>query len=282
MTELHEITRPSSVGRLARLARDRDLLAKAWLVRLIERSSLDEIANLPTDRIAAQLPAVIADALAAAASDHPSDLPAGAAERVAGLAEAVSALQAAGVEGLVARQDDERASRATIDSLTGLFNVAHLHDSLRHALALHKRYGHRFALLVLDINGLARVNDAHGRSAGDRVLSQAALAVRRTIRSVDTAARVGGDEVCVLAPNQGAADMTSLARRLMEAVRAETAPPGEPGMEVAMGVVACPEHGDDVEYLLAAADQAMYRAKAAGEPFAMAEPAPEIRVERTR
>ncbi|MBA3358997.1 MAG: GGDEF domain-containing protein [Thermoleophilaceae bacterium] len=327
MTELHEITRPSSVGRLARLARDRDVLAKAWLVRLIERSSLDEIANLPTDRIAAQLPAVIADALAAAASDHPSDLPAGAAERVAGLAElrngssaditrdlgaiqgvvlhalrdeaadfgaeelagiavglaeAVSALQAAGVEGLVARQDDERASRATIDSLTGLFNVAHLHDSLSHALALHKRYGHRFALLVLDINGLARVNDAHGRSAGDRVLSQAALAVRRTIRSVDTAARVGGDEVCVLAPNQGAADMTSLARRLMEAVRAETAPPGEPGMEVAVGVVACPEHGDDVEYLLAAADQAMYRAKAAGEPFAMAEPAPEIRVERTR
>ena len=62
----------------------------------------------------------------------------------------------------------------------------------------------------------------------------------------------------------------------------ETALPGEPGMEVAVGVVACPEHGDDAEYLLAAADGAMYRAKAAGEPFAMAEAAPEIRVERTR
>jgi len=327
MNELHEITRPSSLGRLARLARDRDGLAKAWLLGLIERSSLDEIAGLPTDRIAAQLPAVIADVLAAAASDRPSELSEGAAERVAGLAElrnctpaditrdlgaiqrvvlhalrdeaadlgaeelagiavglaeAVGAVQAAGVQGLVARHEDEQASRATIDSLTGLFNVAHLHDSLSHALALHKRYGHRFSLLVLDVNGLARVNDAHGRAAGDRVLSQVALAVRRTIRSVDTAARVGGDEVCVLAPDQGAADMTNLALRLVEAVRAETAPPHEPGMEVALGVVACPEHGDDAEYLLAAADQAMYRAKAAGEPFAMGEPAPEIRVERTR
>ena len=177
---------------------------------------------------------------------------------------------------------DEQASRATIDSLTGLFNVAHLHDSLSHALALHKRYGHRFSLLVMDIDGLARVNDARGHSAGDRVLSQVALAVRRTIRSVDTAARVGGDEICVLAPDQGAADMTNLAQRLAVAVREETALPGEPGMEVALGVVACPEHGDDPEYLLAAADQAMYRAKATGEPFAMAEPAPEIRVERTR
>lgn len=327
MNELDEITRPPIMGRLARLGRDRDVLAKAWLVRLIERSSLDEIASLPTDRIAAELPLVIADVLAAAASERPFELPEGAAERVAGLAElrngtpasitrdlgavqlvvldalrdeaadlgaeeladiaaglaeAVGAVQAAGVKSLAGGQAGEHASRATIDSLTGLFNLAHLHDTLSHALALHKRYGHRFSLLVLDVNGLARVNDARGRSAGDRVLVQTALAVRRTIRSVDTAARIGGDEVCVLAPDQGAADMTNLARRLVEAVRTETALPDEPGMEVAVGVVACPEHGDDVEYLLAAADQAMYRAKAAGEPFAMAEPAPEIRVERTR
>ncbi len=269
---------------------------------------------------------MIGDVVAAAGSEHPSRLPEGAAERVAGLAqlrnatpagitrdlgavqqvvldalrdeadlgaeelaeiaaaiaEAVSAAQAVAVESLAGGGRRERASRATIDSLTGLYNLAHLHDALTQAVALHKRYGHRFSLLVLDLNGLARVNDAHGRSSGDRLLAHTALAVRRTIRSVDTAARIGGDEMCVLAPDQGAADMTNLARRLVEAVRAETALPDEPGMEVAVGVVACPEHGDDVEYLLAAADQAMYRAKAAGEPFAMAEPAPEIRVERAR
>ena len=327
MNELDEITPPQTMGRLARLGRDRDILAKAWLVRLIERSSLDEIASLPTDRIAAELPLLIADVLAAAASERPSQLPDGAAERAAGLAElrsarpagiagdlgavqrvvldalrdeaadlgteeladiaaglaeAVGALQAAGVEGVGGDHAGEEPSRATIDSLTGLFNLAHLHDVLSHALALHKRYGHRFSLLVLDVNGLGRVNDSRGRSAGDRVLVQTALAVRRTIRSVDTAARIGDDEVCVLAPDQGAGDMTNLARRLVEAIRTETALPDEPGMEVSAGVVACPDHGDDVEYLLAAADQAMYRAKAAGEPFATAEATPEIRVQRTR
>jgi diguanylate cyclase (GGDEF)-like protein len=325
MNQVDEITPPPVLDRLARLGGDRDVLAKSWLMRVIERSSLDEIATLPTDRIAAELPLVIADVLAAAASERPSKLPEGAAERVAALAElrkgtpasiardlgeiqlvvldalrdeaadlgaeeladlaasvaaAVGAIQAAGVESAAGRE--QVGSRATTDSLTGLYNVAHLHDTLSHVLALHKRYGHRFSLLVLDLNGLARVNDARGRPAGDRVLTQTALAVRRTIRTVDTAARVDGDEMCVVAPDQGAADMTNLARRLADAIRVETALPDQPGMEVAIGVVACPEHGDDAEYLLAAADQAMYRAKAAGEPFAMAEPAPEIRVERAR
>jgi diguanylate cyclase (GGDEF)-like protein len=327
MNELDEITPPPAIGRLARLARDRDLLAKAWLVRLIERSSLDEIAGLPTERIAAQLPLVISDVLAAAGSQDPSRLPDGAAERAAGLAElrnatpgsimrdlgavqrvvldalrdeaadlgaeeladiagalsdAVGAVQAAGVESVAVGSAQEGSARATVDSLTGLFNLAHLHDVLGHALALHKRYGHRFSLLALDVNGLARVNDARGRAGGDRVLVQTALAVRRTIRSVDTAARSGSDEVFVLAPDQGAEDMTNLARRLVEAIRTETALPDEPGMDVAVGVAACPEHGDDAEYLLAAADGAMYRAKAAGEPFAMAGSASEIRVERAR
>jgi diguanylate cyclase (GGDEF)-like protein len=326
MNEIDEMAPRRAMDRLARLGVDRDALAKAWLVRLIERSSLDEIATLPTERIAADLPLVIADVLAAAGSERPSMLPQGAAERVAGLAElrnarpagiawdlgavqlvvlealrdeadlgaqeladiaaclaeAVSAVQAAGVESLGGDRPGEEAARATIDSLTGLYNLAHLHDTLSRALALHKRYGHHFSLLLLDVTGLARVNEARGRAAGDRVLTQTGLAVRRTIRAVDTAARIGGDELCVLAPDQGAADMTHLARRLVAAVRTETALSGEPGMEVAVGVVACPEHGDDTEYLMAAADQAMYRAKAAGEPFAMAEPAPEIRVERAR
>ncbi len=56
MNELDEIPPRPVTGRLARLGGDRDVLAKSWLVRLIERSSLDEIAGLPTDRITVQLP----------------------------------------------------------------------------------------------------------------------------------------------------------------------------------------------------------------------------------
>jgi len=210
-------------------------------------------------------------------------LDAGELARLAsGLAEAVAGVQAAAVAGQQAARAAARGSQAGTDSLTGLGDLTHLHERLGHALALHTRYGHRFSLLVLDVNGLARVNDSRGRAAGDRVLVQVALAVRRTIRTVDTAARIGGDEVCVLAPDQTATDMSALATRLVDSVTAESEQPGQAGVDVAIGVAACPEHGDDVEYLLAAAEQAMYRAKAEGEPYVLAGPAAEIKVQRTR
>ena len=69
--------------------------------------------------------------------------------------------------------------------------------------ASSKRYGHPFAVLLMDIDGLKRINDAHGHPAGDRVLMQVAMSLRRSIRTVDTAARIGGDEFCVLAARAG-------------------------------------------------------------------------------
>lgn len=322
-------------GPLARLDRAREELAKAWLVRLIERASLDEIKDLPTERIAAELPELISDVLASAAdgeggSGGDADLTAAARERAARLAElratpevsasdlardvaaiqrvilealredagelgaerladlavavgdAVGAVQAAAVETLVGRRSRELETLASSDPLTGLSNLRHLQQALRHALDLHKRYDQRFALLVLDIDGLKRVNDAGGHAAGDRVLVQVALALRRTIRTVDTPARIGGDELCVLAPNQEAEAARSLGERLAEAVSSETATPDEPGIGIAVGVVACPEHGDDAATLLDAADQAMYRAKAGGDAVAVGDPGQgEITVERT-
>lgn len=320
-------------GPLARLDRDREQLAKAWLVRLIERASLDQISSLPTDRIAAELPELISDVLAAAGGeDDPGVLGPAARERAgrladlrdareataagevtrdvtaiqtvilealagasedlgterfaalaAGVGEAVGAVQAAAVETLVARRSRELESLASSDPLTGLSNLRHLQRELRHQLRLQERYSQPFALLVLDVEGLGRINDSKGHAAGDRVLVQVALAMRRSIRTVDVPARIGGDEFCVLAPAQTAAGAVPFAERLAEAVSAETAAGEESGVPVALGVVSCPEHGVEVETLLDAADQAMYRARAAGEPVAVGEPvSPEITVERTR
>ena len=319
-------------GPLARLDRDRETLAKAWLVQLIERASLDQIKDLPTDRIAAELPLLISDVLAAAGDDgDPHEMSAEARERAARLAElredggearpadvardvaavqhvildalrrdadelggariadlalslsdAVAAVQAAAVDALVGRRSRELESQADSDPLTGLSNLRYLQQQVRTTLALHARYGQPFALLVLDIDGLKRVNDARGRSAGDRVLVQVALALRRTIRAVDVPARIGDDEFCVLVPNQESNSARALAERLSESIRAETGVAGEPPIGVSIGVVACPEHGADAAVLLEAADQAMYRAKAGGEAVATGDPTePEITVERT-
>ncbi len=319
-------------GPLARLDRERDELAKAWLVRLIERASLDEIKGLPTDRLADELPELIGDVLTltSEAGRDPDQLPAGARERatriadlrgsrehvaaellrdltaiqvailrslakdpegleVEGyadlalrLAEAIGVLQSVAVEGLVERQVNELESLANSDPLTGLSNRRYLQDQLRQALGIYKRYETPFALLILDVDGLKRVNDSKGHQAGDRALVQVATAMRRTLRTTDTAARIGGDEFCVLATNQTAAAAEPLAQRIVDAVDAETGSDSPVGISI--GVVSCPEHGDDTDALLEMADQAMYRAKAGGLKVALGDPEnPElIKVEKTK
>jgi diguanylate cyclase (GGDEF)-like protein len=95
------------------------------------------------------------------------------------------------------------------------------------------------------------------------------MAITKSIRSVDTAARIGGDEFAVLAPHQDAAHGSQLGERLATAVEGDVATPDVPAVSISIGVVACPEHGDDPEALMDLADRAMYRAKAAGERVAL-------------
>jgi len=311
-------------GPLARLDRARDELAKAWLVKLIERASLDEISELPTDRIAREVPELIsgivehaaavegggsqrlteqqeerAASLAglrgggpeASASDLARDVaslqsvlihalrdelsdgdPQRFADAVEQLLDATGAVQAAAVEALVRRRSRELEAQANTDPLTGLGNLRALQRRLAELLSLQKRYGHGFGLLVLDIDGLKRINDSHGHQAGDRVLMQVAMAMRRSIRTVDTAARLGGDEFCVLAPEQEQASAVTLAQRLSAAVRSEVLMPDDPPVGISIGVAACPAHGDEAEILIDLADRAMYRAKASGEGVALSDP----------
>src|SRR3954452_10255965 len=306
-------------GPLARLDRSRDELAKAWLVRLMERASLDEIRELPTERIARELPELISDLVGAVASDgsgpfqlsneqreraaalaglrstregSPADLardiaslqavlvkalrdelaqsdPERFADAVERLAEAAGAIQAAAVEELVRSRSRELESQANTDPLTGLYNLRYLQREIAQLLDVQKRYEHPFAVLLLDIDGLKRINDAHGHQAGDRVLMQLAMAMRRAVRAVDTAARLGGDEFCILAPEQTSAGGANLAGRLVAAIQEEVVTPDTPPVGVSIGVAACPEQGEDADRLLESADQAMYRAKAAGESVAI-------------
>jgi diguanylate cyclase (GGDEF)-like protein len=312
-------------GPLALLDRSRDELAKAWLVRLIERASLDEIRDLPTERIARELPELIGDIVRSAATANGADPytlsdeqaeraatlvalrgggseasaadvardvaslqavlvralrdelahsdPARFADAVEQLVDATGAIQAAAVEALVRSRSRELESQAHTDPLTGLGNLRQLQRRLAHLVDLQKRYGHPFAVLLMDIDGLKRINDAHGHQAGDRVLMQLAMALQRSIRSVDTAARLGGDEFCVLAPEQESTGAAALAERLAAAAGKEVISPGEVAVGLSIGVVSCPEHGDDAERLIDNADRAMYRAKAAGERVAMGDPA---------
>jgi diguanylate cyclase (GGDEF)-like protein len=315
-------------GPLALLDRSREELAKAWLVRLIERASLDEIRDLPTERIARELPELIGDIVRSAAVENGADPyvlsdeqagraaslaalrgggrdvsaadvardiaslqvvlvralrdelaegdPGRFADAVERLVDATGAIQAAAAEALVRSRSREFESQAHTDPLTGLGNLRQLQRELAHLVDLQKRYSHPFAVLLMDVDGLKRINDAQGHQAGDRVLMQVAMSLQRSIRSVDTAARLGGDEFCVLAPEQESQSAAVLAERLAAAAGEAVATPAEPPVSLSIGVVACPEHGDDAEGLIDNADRAMYRAKAAGERVAMGDPAGQV------
>jgi diguanylate cyclase (GGDEF)-like protein len=314
---------PPVRGPLARLDRSRDELAKAWLVRLIERASLDEIRELPTERIARELPDLITEIVRAVsegegdpfvlskdqaeraaslatmrggtrevqAADVARDVttlqsvlvralreemgdtdPAGFADAIEQLVEAIGGIQAGALEAHVQSRSRELESQANTDPLTGLGNLRALQRQLASLVDVHKRYLHPFGLLLMDIDGLKRINDSYGHQAGDRVLMQVAMSLRRSIRSVDTAARMGGDEFCVLLPQQDLKSAAKLAARLATAVEEEVASPGDPPVTLSIGVAASPEHGDDAEALIDTADRAMYRAKAAGEGIALGDP----------
>lgn len=304
---------------LARLESAREDLAKRWLVALIERTPLEEIERLPTDRLAGALPALISGLIAAAgdaerrgdggelvesareralalaairgeegvtalpadlaslqgvllagmrgqlAGSHPEDF-IDAVERIGAV---VGAVQASAFEELLGERSRKLDWLATRDELTGLPNFRWLQDQLRSLAALQRRYGHPFALLLVDIEGLGRINAAYGEEAGDRTLKALAAAIGATGREADMAARTGGDEFCLLAPQQTAERATVLASRLADAATAMDL--GDRiAARVAIGVAGFPEHTDEPDTLLELADEAMFRARAAGEPWALA------------
>ena len=122
------------------------------------------------------------------------------------------------MEAHVQTRSRDLESQANTDPLTGLGNLRLLQRQLANLIDNYKRYSHPFGLLMMDIDGLKRINDSHGHQAGDRVLMQVGMSLRRSIRSVDTAARIGGDEFCVLLPQQDLKNAAKLAARLATAI----------------------------------------------------------------
>ncbi len=131
-------------------------------------------------------------------------------------------------------------------------------------LEMHRRYGHPFGMLVIDVEGPGARNEGPG-GGRETVLAVVAAALRDSIRLVDEAFRIEDDGICVLAPNQETIGGVQMAERLL-ALLDELEALGGTSIGISAGVVACPDHGADADSLLQEADEAMWRARAVGQP----------------
>lgn len=147
---------------------------------------------------------------------------------------------------------------AAHDALTGLANRRFFDDSLRAAAAQSARYGWTFTLVLMDLNGFKQVNDTLGHPAGDELLRGVGQALRRTLRTGDSAARVGGDEFAVLLGNAGLDAVAPFVDRLRLELPTHPAPIG-----ISFGGAAAPVESVDPAELIRIADARLYEQKAA-------------------
>jgi diguanylate cyclase (GGDEF)-like protein/PAS domain S-box-containing protein len=160
------------------------------------------------------------------------------------------------------RTEERMRHDALHDPLTGLANRTLLRDRLEHALARSAREVLSTGVLFVDLDEFKAVNDYFGHATGDAVLTEVATRLRAAVRPADTVARVGGDEFVVVCEDVDEEAALALGHRLEEAVRRPIVLGGtEHELTASIGIALGREDPDAV---MAAADVAVYRAKAGG------------------
>ncbi|HWS16007.1 MAG TPA: GGDEF domain-containing protein [Candidatus Methylomirabilis sp.] len=187
----------------------------------------------------------------------------------------------------VRRREAEMRELVTKDFLTSFYNRRYFFYRLNSEIQRAKRYERTLSLLILDVDDFKRFNDTYGHVEGDTLLKGLAEVIRGTIRrsdakpsyEVDIACRYGGEEFAVILPEAAHVQGGEAAERLRASIEArgasivaerirrqiEATPLDGKTVTVSIGVSSYPDHGADVDSLIRAADDAMYKAKRAGK-----------------
>jgi diguanylate cyclase (GGDEF)-like protein len=148
---------------------------------------------------------------------------------------------------------------AVSDPLTGLANYRRLLDVLESETERTNRNSRPFAVLLLDLDGLKKINDTYGHLVGSRALCRLADTLRIHCRSIDTAARYGGDEFALVLPESQESEAQLVASRIREVLAADTE---TPPLSASIGISIYSGEGERIEKLLSEADQHLYAEKA--------------------
>jgi two-component system cell cycle response regulator len=157
---------------------------------------------------------------------------------------------------------------AITDALTGLSNRRYMESHLATLIEQSAARGKALAALVLDIDYFKSINDTHGHDAGDDVLRDFAMRIKRSIRGIDLACRYGGEEFVIIMPETDMAVAAMVAERLRRRIAADpfAIQQGTKNIPVtiSIGIAGLRGKDDTAANLLKRADEALYRAKRDG------------------
>ena len=157
---------------------------------------------------------------------------------------------------------------AITDALTGLHNRRYMETHLSSLAEQAASRGKPLSVLVLDIDFFKSINDGHGHDAGDDVLREFALRIRKSIRNIDLACRYGGEEFVVVMPETDMAVATMVAERLRRRIASEPFAiqqgSNHLNVTISVGIAAMNAPNETAAAILKRADQALYRAKRDG------------------
>jgi diguanylate cyclase (GGDEF)-like protein len=155
------------------------------------------------------------------------------------------------------------------DPLTGLLNRRYLEERLMDELNRSQRYGYATSCLMIDIDDFKKYNDRSGHQAGDVALKVTAHALKAALRSADVACRYGGEEFCIVLPQTSLSEAGVIAERMRQRVAEKEYSFGKSqplgAVTISIGISTFAKHIDTAEKVIAAADRALYTAKAHGK-----------------
>jgi diguanylate cyclase (GGDEF)-like protein len=177
--------------------------------------------------------------------------------------ELMSELIAAAMYYAARNESNALYQQATHDSLTGLANRSLFFDRLRHRTSAGRRQIGPLAILIIDMDGLKRINDNYGHRAGDAAIREMALRITRIPRKSDIVARLGGDEFgVILGEISDQADVLTIVERMAEETDKPFRFEGRTmELTASIGHAQFPDDGRDVDALLEVADRSMYQMK---------------------
>lgn len=158
---------------------------------------------------------------------------------------------------------EEVKAQAVTDGLTGLYNRRYFEEYLKKEVTRALRQKQPFSIVGLDLDHLKQINDKYGHAYGDLAIKTVANVLKKNARSIDTAARMGGEEFNVILPGVDSNGAMIAAERIRKALEEEKLDTID-HVTASIGVATFLEHSDNIEEILELTDQAMYQSKRNG------------------